>query len=111
MDCCVIGIGTFGFNVAKTLVEAGNKVLAIDSDISAIRSIKDIATNSICLKVFDFSRLLLLCWAHAANCTSSNDKIKLNFIGVFIFKYKAMYPAKTHYRRFYDTVYHELYIL
>lgn len=53
MDCCVIGIGTFGYCVAKSLMDSGNKVLAIDSDIAAIRSIKDVVTHSLCLKVFD----------------------------------------------------------
>lgn len=53
MDCCVIGIGTFGYNVATTLARHGVKVLAVDSDINAIEHIQDKVTSALCIKVVD----------------------------------------------------------
>lgn len=53
MDCCVIGIGTFGYNVCLTLMHHGVKVLAIDRNIEVVESIQDKVTNAICLKVYD----------------------------------------------------------
>jgi trk system potassium uptake protein TrkA len=53
MDCCVIGIGTFGYNVCTTLMHHGVKVLAIDRSLEVIESIQEKVTHAICLKVFD----------------------------------------------------------
>jgi len=38
---CVIGLGNFGFHVAKTLYEDGHEVLAIDLDRDKVQRIKD----------------------------------------------------------------------
>ncbi len=43
----VIGLGNFGFYVAKNLAEKGKKVLAIDSDPKQIDKIKDIVSDSV----------------------------------------------------------------
>ena len=38
---CVIGLGNFGFHVAKTLYEDGHEVIAIDLDRDKVQRIKD----------------------------------------------------------------------
>ncbi|MEW6456904.1 MAG: TrkA family potassium uptake protein [Acidobacteriota bacterium] len=43
----VIGLGSFGENVAKTLYEKGNDVLAIDVDKDKINNIKEFVSNAI----------------------------------------------------------------
>ncbi len=40
----VIGLGRFGFHVAKTLAEAGMEVIAIDKDRDKVRRISDLVT-------------------------------------------------------------------
>ncbi len=42
----VIGLGKFGFYVAKTLAEAGAEVIAIDKDEDKIRKISDLVTHA-----------------------------------------------------------------
>lgn len=46
-DFAVIGLGNFGFNIAKRLAEKGKKVLAIDSDEEQISKIKDIVSDAV----------------------------------------------------------------
>jgi trk/ktr system potassium uptake protein len=43
----VIGLGNFGFNVAKSLASKGNQVLAIDKDQDRIDEIKDDVSDAI----------------------------------------------------------------
>lgn len=43
----VIGLGNFGFHVAKNLAEKGKNVLAIDSDPGQIDKIKNIVSDSV----------------------------------------------------------------
>lgn len=43
----VIGLGNFGFSLAKTLSEKGCEVLCIDQDMDKVQEIKDIVINSI----------------------------------------------------------------
>jgi trk system potassium uptake protein len=47
MKFAVIGLGSFGSNVAKTLFEKGNEVLAIDRDRDKIEAAKDFVTNAV----------------------------------------------------------------
>ena len=47
MKFAVIGLGSFGHNVAKTLYEKGNEVLAIDMDKEKIEKIKEFASHAI----------------------------------------------------------------
>lgn len=58
MNACVIGIGTFGYNVATTLSHHGIKVLAVDSNLEAVERIQDLVTDVICIKVIDEKSLL-----------------------------------------------------
>ena len=51
MKFCVIGLGRFGFSVAEKLGENGMEVLAIDSNVAIIESIKDKVTQAICMRV------------------------------------------------------------
>lgn len=42
----VIGLGSFGYSVAKTLYALGNEVLAVDSDEAIVREIADHVTHA-----------------------------------------------------------------
>ena len=44
---CVIGLGNFGFHVAKTLFEEGHEVVAIDRNKDRIQKIKDSSSQAI----------------------------------------------------------------
>lgn len=43
----VIGLGNFGFNVAKTLYQMGHEVLAVDCDKEKVDQIKDFSSEAI----------------------------------------------------------------
>ena len=49
----VIGLGTFGFNIATALSELGHEVLAVDSDTKKIEQIKDKVTQIVVADVRD----------------------------------------------------------
>lgn len=49
----VIGLGTFGFNIATALSELGHEVLAVDSDTKKIEQIKDKVTQVVLADVGD----------------------------------------------------------
>lgn len=49
----VIGLGNFGFHIAKALFEDGNEVLAIDSDKSRVQAIDPYSTEAIVLDATD----------------------------------------------------------
>ncbi len=53
MKFCVIGLGRFGYQVAKTLAENGMEVLGVDSSESIIASISDDITQAVCLRIGD----------------------------------------------------------
>lgn len=38
---CIIGLGNFGFHVAKTLYQDGHEVIAIDSDMEKVQAVQD----------------------------------------------------------------------
>ncbi len=44
---CVIGLGNFGFHVAKTLFEDGHDVLAIDADHERVQRVKDFCDTAL----------------------------------------------------------------
>jgi len=45
----VIGLGNFGFHVAKTLFEDGNEVLAVDRNRERIARIQDFVSEAVIL--------------------------------------------------------------
>ncbi len=47
MKFAVIGLGSFGSNVAKTLYEKGNEVLAVDRDSNRIEEEKNFVTHAV----------------------------------------------------------------
>ncbi len=47
MKFAVIGLGSFGSNVAKTLYERGNEVLAVDRDSNRIEEEKNFVTHAV----------------------------------------------------------------
>jgi len=49
----VIGLGRFGFYVAKTLAESGYEVLAIDRDEEKVKAVSDFITHSLVLDAMD----------------------------------------------------------
>lgn len=49
----VIGLGTFGFHVAKALYEDGNEVIAIDTDKEIVQAIDAYATEAIVMDATD----------------------------------------------------------
>ncbi len=49
----VIGLGRFGFSVAKTLSEKGHQVLGIDIDEDRVQDLSEIATQAICADATD----------------------------------------------------------
>jgi trk system potassium uptake protein TrkA len=49
----VIGLGTFGARVARTLMAKGAEVIAIDSDPKRVEEIKDDVTQALCLDATD----------------------------------------------------------
>jgi trk system potassium uptake protein TrkA len=57
MKFCVIGLGKFGYSVATTLAHRGMEVIAIDSDMTIVTSIKDKVTHAICMRVSDEASL------------------------------------------------------
>lgn len=53
----VIGLGKFGFHVAKHLHEAGHEVLAIDIDVNNVNQIADFSSRAVVLDARDKERL------------------------------------------------------
>ena len=49
----VIGLGTFGQRVARTLMQKGSEVVAIDMDAAKVEAVKDDVTRAICLDATD----------------------------------------------------------
>ena len=49
----VIGLGRFGYNVAKTLSEKGHQVIAVDIDEEKVQDMSEIATQAICADAKD----------------------------------------------------------
>jgi trk/ktr system potassium uptake protein len=45
----VIGLGTFGQRVARTLMQKGAEVIAIDRDTAKVEAVKDDVTRAVCL--------------------------------------------------------------
>lgn len=60
----VIGLGKFGFQVAKSLYEEGNEVVAIDSDKARIQLIDHYCTQAVILDAKDKERLRSLGLEH-----------------------------------------------
>lgn len=56
----VIGLGRFGFHVAKHLHQAGHEVLAIDIDPQNVKSIADFSSRAVVLDARDKERLAAL---------------------------------------------------
>lgn len=57
MKFAVIGLGSFGSYVAKTLYEKGNEVLAIDSSKQKIEELKDFVSNAVQMDAADKENL------------------------------------------------------
>ncbi|MBT3455831.1 TrkA family potassium uptake protein [bacterium] len=53
MKFCVIGIGSFGYQVATKLAENGIEVLAVDKSEDKINDIRDYVTHAICATIDD----------------------------------------------------------
>lgn len=53
IDCCVIGLGSFGYQLSEALMEDEVKVLAIDTNFNLIESIEEKVSHAVCIKKFD----------------------------------------------------------
>ncbi len=53
MKFCVIGLGRFGYQLATSLSDQGNEVLAVDKNESIIDSISNHVTQAICTTITD----------------------------------------------------------
>jgi trk system potassium uptake protein TrkA len=53
----VIGLGRFGFNVARRLYEAGHEVLAVDVDPGIVQKIEEYSSRAVVLDARDKERL------------------------------------------------------
>ncbi len=60
MRFLVIGLGKFGFHVAKTLYEDGHEVVAVDADHDRVQRAAEHATEAILLDATDKERLAAL---------------------------------------------------
>ena len=60
MKFAVIGMGAFGSNVAKTLYENGNEVLAVDREKDKIEEVKSFVSHAVHMDAADKENLLAL---------------------------------------------------
>lgn len=60
----VIGLGNFGFNLAKTLAEKGVQVLAIDKDEELVDEIKDMVSYAVVADALDKEAMVSLDLEH-----------------------------------------------
>jgi len=60
MKFAVIGLGSFGSNVAKTLYDNGNDVLAVDKNKEQIEDVKAFVTHAVHMDAADKENLLAL---------------------------------------------------
>lgn len=60
MKFAVIGLGSFGSNIAKTLSDRGNEVLAVDRDKERIDEIKDHVSQAVSMDATDKENLQAL---------------------------------------------------
>ncbi len=60
----VIGLGTFGYYIAKSLFEDGNEVIAIDSDKNRVQLVDPYVTQAIVLEATDKEALKSLGFNH-----------------------------------------------
>jgi trk system potassium uptake protein TrkA len=60
MKFAVIGLGSFGFNVAKTLFEGKNEVLAVDKDKDKIDEVKSYVSHAVSMDSADKENLQAL---------------------------------------------------
>ncbi|MBI2345003.1 TrkA family potassium uptake protein [Candidatus Dependentiae bacterium] len=57
MKFCIIGLGRFGKQLAKSLSEHNQEVLAIDSDEHEIAGVQNYVTQAICTEIIDTASL------------------------------------------------------
>ncbi|MCD6194564.1 MAG: TrkA family potassium uptake protein [Candidatus Aminicenantes bacterium] len=57
MKFAVIGLGSFGSNIAKTLYEKNNEVLAIDIDKERVEAVKGFVSHAVCMDSADKENL------------------------------------------------------
>lgn len=60
MKFAVIGLGSFGSNIAKTLYEKGNEVLAVDEDKEKVDEVKNFVSHAVHMDAADKENLQAL---------------------------------------------------
>ena len=48
-QCIIVGLGKYGSSIAKKLSETGVEILAIDSDMNALKKMNKYVTKAVCL--------------------------------------------------------------
>ncbi len=83
----VIGLGRFGFSVAKTLSEKGHQVLGIDINEDTVQDLSEIATQSICADATDEKALKAIGIDHVdVAIVGMGDDIEASILTTLILK-------------------------
>ena len=79
-----VGLGSFGYYIAKSLFEEGNEVVAIDSDKDKVQAIAPYSTNAIVMDATDKKKLKVLGLEDMdAVVVSTGDKISVSILICF----------------------------
>ncbi len=60
MRYIIIGLGSFGSSLAEKLIELGNEVIGVDTEMKNLNRMKDKITHAICLNAVDTDALMSL---------------------------------------------------
>lgn len=60
MRYIIIGLGSFGSSLAEKLIELGNEVIGVDTEMKNVNRMKDKITHAICLNALDNDALMSL---------------------------------------------------
>jgi trk system potassium uptake protein len=83
----VIGLGSFGYYVAKGLYEGGNEVIAIDSDREKVQAIEQYCTEGIVMDATDKEKLKTLGLEETdAVVVSSGERISTSILVCYYLK-------------------------
>src|SRR5512134_1787173 len=83
----VIGLGRFGYSVAKELAESGCEVLAIDNDEERINKVSEFVTHAVALNAMDEKALRSIGVQNVdVAVVSIGENIEANILIVMILK-------------------------
>jgi len=83
----VIGLGRFGYSVAKTLSESGSEIIAIDREEEKVKTVSDFVTYAVQLDAMDEKALRSVGVQNVDTAiVSIGEKIEANILVVMILK-------------------------